>query len=380
MGSIKRRKWGIAVVVVMLLAACGGAGGTPTQTSDADPTDQTPESPATQDPGEQSFEGQTLRVGMFSEQGADWFMEGFGDEFEADTGAEIEWVVASTDVNVTRILAAPEAPDIDVMMVSNHDVWPLDDAGLVVPVDYGRLENANNVDEGAQLETGPGIWYFDLGICYNTDKYAENNLDAPTGVESLFDPGLAGRVALPDSASGFFNTMVQPLAEHMGLPTDDPDPFIERMSELEPGGFFNANADATELFQSEEVWAGIFSGRCLSWKEEGLPFELAPVNLEIDGTTYPYFGYIFGVSLIEGGNTDLGYVFMDYAISDDGILPYEREVTFTPTIQPVMEVLLDDPAKAAIIHEDPSTIYLPDYADFWRTKADWVNAWNRLFR
>lgn len=333
---------------------------------------------ATVAPAGKPFEGQTLRVGIFSEGCADQFMEGFGDQFEQDTGAKVEWIVAATDVNVSKILADPSNPEFDTMIVSNHDVWPLQDAGLVVSPNYDAMVNIDNLDPVARMSTGPGLWYYEQGICYNTEKFEEANIEPPDSIEDLFDPRFAERIALP--LDGFFNAFNTPIAEHFGFPTDDPGPFMEKFSDLEPYAFYASNTDATNLWQSGDVWLGVFSSRCLDWKYEGLPFEMVPLNLQIGGETYGYYGYVTAMSNIKGGNFELGEIFMDYAISENGLGPRVRSRHITPTVISVRNQLLADPDIAPLIRVNPAEeIYLADYANFWQNKADWVNAWNRLF-
>ena len=197
----------VIIIGLLLVGACGSDDPTPTATPRATPTSvvitTTVEVTPTPVP-KPDFKGITL-VG-YTPAGGKWRdgKELFADRFNSETGGKVELIRMGATDRVGRIIAERDNPQADFTITSATDVLQvLIDANSLVPIEWAKVPNADNLFGPVQklaMESYGG--YFspnsksEQGIMYRADLLNENNVDAPTKLEDLWDPAYKGKVAL----------------------------------------------------------------------------------------------------------------------------------------------------------------------------------------
>lgn len=158
------------------------------------------------------------------------FSEAFAT-FEDEYGITVEYIEGLVAENFSRVQTQSRAgnSEIDVFIVSPRDT-PLGIAqGLFQPLDTGLVDNLSEVADFARIENDPAVKvsFSPDGIVYNKETFNENDWDAPTSWEDLFNPAYADcMVPLHPSTSSTYLGMLNYVAS--GGEYDGFDATLER--------------------------------------------------------------------------------------------------------------------------------------------------------
>jgi spermidine/putrescine-binding protein len=384
--SRRTRFVSVIAVATILLAACGNGDDGVEPAADA-PSCTLPKGEVTAD-NQCKFEGRTITVAASPGSLTDLYKQGLGQLFERTTGARINWVGQAPDAVLSQLIAAQgQSPPVDVDLdMYVPAVYSGEEAGVWETFDRSRVPNAEGLPPQAFAGEGRGAatWFNLTGICYNTDRFTSAGLPAPTW-DSLTDPRVRS-IGFPQPASTRWNLTMVSLAAYYKTGMDNPQPVIDKVKELgDRVTFYSATSEADQLVQSGDAWAVVHAdGRCNGLTKSGAPAKLAPMNLNIDGTTYALMLSPTSPEIAKGTkNLDLAYALINTLLTEGALEPLITNLVYTPTVPAVLESLKGDATIGPFLQTDVSTLYSPDTATFreFMTKRQiWVDAWNRTFQ
>jgi putative spermidine/putrescine transport system substrate-binding protein len=112
-------------------------------------------------------------------------------KFEEQTGIKVVFVVQSgSGDGLNKITAQKNNPQVDIWTSIESTVQAATQAGLLLPLDPGKIPNVAAVPATLKTETGVAIWLSPRGIFYRKDLVPFEI----TKWEDLWDPRLKGKV------------------------------------------------------------------------------------------------------------------------------------------------------------------------------------------
>jgi len=200
----------------------------------------------------------TLRVATFPGTWSEAIRSEVGDVL-AKAGIELEFVGGNSSEFLARLVAARgQDASFDVVEIGD-DTYPEFRAGdFLEMLDHSHIPNLSLLDESLYDEYIVSNWLSEPGIIYNADKFEENNIPVPTRFSDLAQPGLEGRVLLPDITSYNAYYVVTALAYENGGSEENPAPGFEMISKMSPHSAVSKSGSVAQLFQTGDVWAAIW--------------------------------------------------------------------------------------------------------------------------
>jgi putative spermidine/putrescine transport system substrate-binding protein len=348
---------------VLLLAGCGSPQAAENQNE-------------AQDPG-----SKVLRVGLYGGTWMEAVKKTAASEFEKNTGARVEFVQGNPSDLATQLYAASgQGTDVpmDVIETDSLTQTQLASRNLLVPTsDYAKDVfgdvTAEPLNEG--MARPHCDWY--VVIAYNTEKFAELGLPAPTSWESLFDPKLAGKVSIPDITVAQSTATIAAAA---GVATADPTDLsagVRKLKELKPYSIYRSSSDVQTDMANGNVWAAALSdGRAWQLVDNGQPVKVAYASVPGPNKLGPQAGQCF-LDVVKGTkNTDLAAEFVKASYSAKVQAEFGRLTGYTPTSPAALDELQKDPAWGQRI-QNPDEVVKIDWHEYAKTAQDLVAEFNR---
>jgi putative spermidine/putrescine transport system substrate-binding protein len=325
---------------------------------------------------EQRFDGVTLRVATFGGSNKETLDASIGPKFAA-LGGRIEWVTGSPQSNLAKLIAARGRAPFDVMEVLDAQLPDFDTTDFRAKIDLARLPNLKDVSPGQYDEMGTPSWVTQESICYNTEKFAELGLPAPTTYKDLAVPALAGRVVIPDITSGGGLANFAAISYAAGGDVVDVKPALELIKSLNALKFWSQGGEVVTQFGSGDVYAAVVhSGWCVRAKNAGSPVQTAHPVIKGDTVGVQKFGRIAIMKSTE--NYDAAIWYLNEFISFETQYDLAVKTGIFPTNNKAIAKLGEDPVLKQMLVLDPALIGKQLRIDY--TKADissWVDQWNR---
>ena len=213
-----------------------------------------------------------------------------GDLFTARTGVKIEYVDANSVDHLAKLIASKgrDAP-FDVAYLDDIAQDQAIKAGLLDRIDTNIVTNLRDIYDIAKNKDGygPAMIFYSIGIAYNTQKYAEAGIPAPTSWADLWDPRLAGRVIAPDLSIAMGRDFLVAAARLEGGDENTMEKGIEKIALLKSHSYPSSSATIEALMKAGDVWAAPWTnGRAWGLTDQGLPIRfILPKEGGFAGTT-----------------------------------------------------------------------------------------------
>jgi len=331
------------------------------------------------------FEGQTLRVAMW---GGGWnrgLHEFVGKPFAEQTGAKVEYVIGNPREHLAKIIAARgQEPPFDVVQVDDSVKEQLVRLQLVEKVDLTKIPNMSHVVQPIidQPEFGPSFMIIPIGIAYNTEKFKEAGMPAPTSWDTLWDPKVAGKVAIPDlNVVMGVHTLMAASQRAVG----DPYKYEAGIAELKKIRLNQIYASPVEVgtqVTAGNVWA-------LAWTEgraNELRFKNFPVKY-VNALTGGKKGSmdIDTIHLVRGSKQKtLAEIYMNMTLDTEAQFSFAKAEGWTPAVGPALAKLKADPVyreRFAILDEKGvGEAFHPNWKTLNENWSDIVTKWNRALK
>jgi putative spermidine/putrescine transport system substrate-binding protein len=301
-----------------------------------------------------------------------------GDLFTARTGVKVEYIDANPVDHLTKLIASKGRD-------TPFDVAYLDDivqdqaikAGLLDRVDPKIVTNLKYIYDIAQNKDGygPAMIFYSVGIAYNSQKYAEAGIPAPTSWADLWDPRLAGKVIAPDLSISMGRDFLVAAARLEGGDETSLEKGIEKIAALKSHSHPSSSATIEALMKAGDVWAAPWTnGRAWGLTDQGLPIRfILPKEGGFAGTTT--------IDVVR--NTKAPREAQEYVNLVLDPLPQlgqANEIPYGPTnklLAPILAANPDLARKFPSSPEDVSKLYVINWEVFNKNFARANALWNR---
>lgn len=223
----------------------------------------------------QQASGVTLRVATFG--GAfDYAMQKYvASVYTNRTGVKVEFINGNAHDHLAKMVAAKgrEAP-FDVVFLDDDVQAQAIAAGVLGKTSEGDMPNMKFVYDEIKGKDGygPAINLYSCGIAYNTEKFKEAGIPPLTSWADLWNPKLAGHVAIPtlDSPMGHATLVA---AEYLaGGDESTPEKGIAKIAQIKAQSYPSSSSTITTLLASGDAWVVPWlNGRSWGMHDKGLP-------------------------------------------------------------------------------------------------------------
>lgn len=332
----KKRTLGMATAVAVSLIAVAGCGS-------SDGGSSTSESG--------SSAGKTIRIGLYGGSWSDAVKRTAAKEFTAATGARVEYVEGNPSDIAAKIYASAAQgtePPVDLIETDTQTQSQLAERDVLVPSSEYEDSVADVFGNVRSAPTNEGYapphcdWY--VAMVYNTDKFKQAGLAAPTSWDALFDAKLAGHVSIPDISTA------------MGVPTiygvsGDESPAgmssgIERLAGLDAYSVYTSSSDMSSDFANGNIWAASATdGRAWQLVDDGQPARVVYASVTGSDKIGPLSGHCY-LDVVRGSeNVELAAEFIKATYSDQSQADFARLTAYLPSSETAVRMLIDGDAK-----------------------------------
>jgi putative spermidine/putrescine transport system substrate-binding protein len=217
----------------------------------------------------------TLRIATFG--GAfDYVQQKYvASVFTARTGIKVEFINGNAHDHLAKLIAAKgREPPFDLVFLDEDVQVQAITAGVLSKMSDSEVPNLKFVYDEIKNKDGygPGMNLYSCGIAYNVEKFKEAGIPAPTAWADLWNPKLAGRIAVPTLDSPMGHAMLV-AAEHLaGGDESTPEKGIAKIAEIKAQSYPASSSTITTLLTSGSVWVVPWlNGRTWGLTDKGMP-------------------------------------------------------------------------------------------------------------
>ena len=301
-----------------------------------------------------------------------------GDIYSTRTGVKIQYIDGTSRDFLAKMIASKgREPPFDVVYLEQDVQADAIEAGVLAKIDPKIVTNLAFLYDEAKNHDGygPGHIFYSVGITYNYEKFKEAGIPDPTSWNDLWNPKLAGRVAVPDLAQIFGRQFVIAAAWLKGGTERAPEVGVDYIATLKAHSYYTSSATLTAQFQSGEVWAAPWiNGRSWALIDRGAPIRFV---IPKEGG----FGNINTIDVVAGSKVEKeaqGYI--NAVLDPLAQLGQANDTPYGPTNKLLAPVLKEYPElskKFPASPEDLKQLHTTDWAEFKKVNAKVVDRWNR---
>jgi putative spermidine/putrescine transport system substrate-binding protein len=323
----------------------------------------------------------TLRVacygGVFTEVQAKYA----GALFTARSGIKIEWVNGNPTDHLAKLIASRgRAAPFDVVYYDDLVQDAAIGANVVMKVDPAIVTNLAHLYDSAKQKDGygPGMNFYSVGLAYNTKIFEDHNIPAPTSWSDMWNPKLAGHIALPDITQSTAKDVVIATARLLGGDERNADAAFPRLAQIRPLYYYQSSADLEAKMSAGEVWIVPWNnGRPATLIDKGVPLKFV---IPKEGG----LGHETVIDVVAGtAHARAAMAFVNIVIDPLNQLGQAYEVPYGPTNKLLSSVIGAYPELARRFPsspEDLAKLYRPDLKVVNANTPKWVDLWNRIVR
>ena len=217
----------------------------------------------------------TLKIGTYGGVFDQILMRYAGNLFTAHTGIKLQLINANADDHLAKLIASKgrEAP-YDIIFLDDGIQIKAIAAGVVSKITDAELPNLKYVYDDAKNKDGygPAMDLYSCGIAYNTQKFKEAGIAPPTSWADLWNPQLAGHVAVPALDSTMGQCLLAASERLAGGDEGTPDKGIAKIAQIKAQSYPGSSATITALLTSGDVWiVPWLNGRTWNLADSGQP-------------------------------------------------------------------------------------------------------------
>jgi len=299
------------------------------------------------------------------------------DLFTQRTGIKIQFIDANPADHLAKMIASRgrEAP-YDVVYLDDDVQAKAADAGVLEKLDPAQVPNLRFVYDEAKNKAGygPGMIFYSVGIAYNVDKMKQAKVEINSW-NDLFDPRLAGRIAVPDLSTIMGRNFLMAATHLAGGDESSLQKGIDKIATLKAHSYYTSSATLATQMQSGDVWAAPWiNGRAWGMTDKGLP--IAYILPKEGG-----YGNMTTIDMVKGTKyAKEAQAYINTVLDPLPQLGQANEVPYGPTnklLAPVLAAYPDMAKKFPSSPKDLQQLRLVNWAVYNKNHEAAVDAWNR---
>jgi putative spermidine/putrescine transport system substrate-binding protein len=224
----------------------------------------------------------------------------------------------------SKMLAEQRLPrgTSDVQGLSALNMFQMHDAGVVLPIDYGKLKNAGNLLPSMKYPYGVGQIYSGKVGVYNPKLITT----APVSYKDVFDPKRGDKLGIIDIQYQY--TLVC-AALAAGGKVNDIEPGKKLLLECKKAGMriYPTNEAFAQGLKSEELGIGVmWKARVVQWQNAGISVDAVTPS---EGT----LAYVSGFVIPKNApNKEGGYAYLDAMLDKSAQEAFAIDMGYNPTV------------------------------------------------
>lgn len=320
----------------------------------------------------------TLHVGSYGGAFTDVEQRFAAEPFTLHTGIKIDWINANPSDHLAKMIASKGRPDpYDVVFLDDDIEAEAIKAGVLGKSGAAEVPNLKFLYQQAINKDGygPALNFYSTGIAYNVEKFKAAGIPAPTSWADLWNPQLAGHVAVPtlDNTMGHAFLVV---AEHLaGGDESTPEKGIDKIAQIKAQSYPGSSPVLDPLLTSGDVWAAPWlNGRTWGLIDRGVPLRFV----------IPKEGGYFGMTTIsvtaDTEHRKEALAFINEVLGPLAELGMISEIPYGPTnklLAPILTAYPDVAKKFPASPEDIASLKTINWEVFHQQYPRAVDLWNR---
>ncbi len=316
-----------------------------------------------------------LKVGNYGGRFTETQKKYAADLLTQYTGVKVQFIDANPLDHIAKLVAAKgRNVPYDVIYI-DPDLQPTAiEAGIIEKVDPQVITNLARLYEDAKSPQGYGpINHINaFGIIYNTEKFKEAGIPAPTKWSDLWDPRLAGKVAVGELGHGSGRVLLVQAARLAGGKEGDVDKGVDKVAEIKAHSYYSSTAQLESLLTSGDVWAGVIaSGRGWGLIDKGFPLAFVGPEGGAVGTGAT-LEVVKGTQHPREAN-----LYINYTLDPVAQIGQAWDIPYGPTNAAVAPVVDAYPELKKKLPPQLSTLDRPDWKAYWDNHERAVELWAR---
>jgi len=278
-------------------------------------------------------------------------------KFEQENNVDVTYVGMAASQALLKSEAMKSSPEASLVIANElvadvgaqEDLWKKLDLSNMPTL--ASLPDAVIAD-GSAAATG----YWTVGIAYNKDTYAQNNITPPKDWNDLWNPAVAGQVVQYDISWGYTAPFLYAYNQALGGSMSNFQPVMDKMAANKSSfqSIATAAADFDQAFSSGVGWVGVqASMRGGIAAASGVPVAMAYPSSGVPRMITP------GMVPANAPQADLGEKLLDYLLTPEAQAIYAGTQYYNP-VNP-----------ATVVSSDVQQ-YLPDLSSLKLIDIDWI--------
>ncbi len=328
----------LCVAMVLTFAACAST--TTTTTAAGTTTTATGTTSGTTTTTGTNFAGKTITLGTWGGSFKEAMVGAYVKPFEAATGAKVIVEEYAGDVLAkVKTQVEQKLPGYDIVSgIGAIDFVPyLAKAGALQAIDYAKLPNTENINEGGKFEYGIGGYICATNVMYLAESFPNGG---PTNAQEYYDvakfPG--SRALISFSPTGVLEqALVADGVAKEDLYPLDVDRAFKKLDTIKSSvtKWWGSGAEIFQALNDGEVDMGIF------WIAHGMRAKKAGVDVKISHQDASLLADAWAIPS-NATNLDVVYAFLNFANDPQQVAIFSRMLGYAPLIPEAMEYLTDD--------------------------------------
>ncbi|MFO1081095.1 MAG: ABC transporter substrate-binding protein [Reyranellaceae bacterium] len=301
-----------------------------------------------------------------------------GDLYTRTTGVKVQYIDANPADHLAKMIASRgREPPYDVTYLDLDVQANAIKAGVLEKLDASLVPNLKYVYDEAKNKQGygPGMMIYTIGIAYNTAKFKEAGIPAPTSWNDLWDARLAGKVMLPDLSAVQGRMFLIAAARLNGGGEKDLAKGIEKIAQLKYHSIYTSTVQLEALFPTGDIWAApMADGRAWGMIDKGLL--LAFVR--------PKEGAMVGMGMLDVPKGSKlakeGFAYINAVLDPFPQLGQAYEIPYGPTnslLSPILAAYPEISKKFTSSLAELKQAYIPDWDAYSSNQDKVLDLWNR---
>ena len=260
----------------------------------------------------------------------------------------------------------------DIQALTATDVAEMTEMEVLEKLDLSRLKNAQHVIKTFSIADSPYFSphiYSGKVVLYNPKLIK----DAPTGMDSMWDPKNQGKVGIVD-IQHVYTTMAAALVG--GGKTGDFDKAKTALLELKKlkPRIYPSNEAIAQALMTEEV------GLCIMWKARAVQWQNAGANILTVAPKEGLISYVSGFTIPKNcPNKDGAYAFLDAALQPSAQEGFAVDMGYNPVVGNA-SVAPDLKKRIGFTADEEKLLVNPDLEFLAKRTAELKDFWDKEFK
>ncbi len=322
------------------------------------------------------FDGVTLRIATWGGSNKAAIEDSIVPKFEA-LGGRIEFVTGSPQANFAKLIAARGRAPFDVMEILDAQLPDFAQTDYLARIDLSKVPNTRYLEDWSYNEMGMASWLTQETICYNTEKFAELGIPAPTTYRDLAIPELKGRISIPDITSGGGLANFAAISIAAGGDLKNVKPGIDLIRDMNVLKFWSRGGETVTQFQTGDIYAAVVhAGWCVRAKNAGSPVQTVHPVIKEGVVGVQKYGRL-GI-MKSSSNYEAALWYVNEFVGIDNQFTLATQTGVFPTNREVVARLGSDPVLKQMLELDPGMLGKQLRIDYSEVNiSDWVDQWTR---